>query len=139
MKQIFLMMIGLSVMLFADFSRDNNMQIVTDSSTTLQWQDDINVSKKWTEAIAYCENLTLGSHTDWRLPNENELYSLSEISKRNPAIDSIFKNTVPSYYWSSTTYAGFRDRAWYVFFRDGNQGYRNKSDSGYIRCVRAGQ
>ena len=139
MKHIFLIMIGLSAMLFADFSRDNNTKIVTDNNTTLQWQDDINVSKTWTEAIAYCENLTLGSHTDWRLPNENELYSLSDMSKRDPAIESIFKNVEFSYYWSSTTYADFRDRAWCVFFRDGNQGYRNKNSSVYVRCVRAGQ
>ena len=139
MKQIFLMMIGLSVMLFADFSRDNNTKIVTDNSTRLQWQDDLNISKTWTEAIAYCENLTLGNHTDWRLPNENELYSLSDMSKRNPAIDSIFKNVKSNYYWSSTTYAGFASFAWFVYFNDGRQYTISKSNSYYVRCVRAGQ
>ena len=140
MKQIFLIMIGLSVILFADFSRDNNMQIVTDNSTRLQWQDDVNISKTWTGAIAYCENLTLGNHTDWRLPNENELYSLSDMSKRNPAIDSIFKNIASDYYWSSTTDAGYSDYAWAVSFYSGYQNSGNaKSNSDYVRCVRAGQ
>ena len=139
MKQIFLMMIGLSVMLFADFSRDSNTQIVTDNNTTLQWQDDINVSKTWTEAIGYCENLTLGSHTDWRLPNENELYSLSDMSKSNPAIDSIFKNIVSDNYWSSTSYAGVSTDAWYVRFYFGRQYYNNKTNIYFVRCVRAGQ
>ena len=139
MKQIFLMMIGLSVSIWAGFTRDNSTSIVTDSSTTLQWQDDINVSKTWTQAIEYCENLTLGSHTDWRLPNENELYSLSDMSKSNPAIESIFKNVASNYYWSSTTSANYSNFAWYVGFYNGYQGNYGKNHNNYVRCVRAGQ
>ena len=139
MKQIFLMMIGLSVSIWAGFTRDNSTSIVIDSSTTLQWQDDINVSKTWTQAIEYCENLTLGSHIDWRLPNENELYSLSDMSKSNPAIESIFKNVASYFYWSSTTYAGGSGYAWYVYFDYGGQFYGIKTNSYYVRCVRAGQ
>jgi len=70
MKKILLITTGLSLGLMADanrFSRDDTTQIVTDTTTGLQWQDDANASsltKKWTEAIDYCEALTLGGHDD---------------------------------------------------------------------------
>ena len=30
----------------------------------------------WHDALAYCENLDLGGHDDWRLPNVKELQSI---------------------------------------------------------------
>ena len=145
MKKIFLIMIGLSVSLLADFTRNNSTQIVTDSTTTLQWQDDVTVSNKtWTEAIAYCEGLTLGTYSDWRLPNLKELTSLVDDTQTNPAIDhsaTAFQHTASSHYWSSTTYANTSYyNAWIVYFNNGHQShYATKANSFYVRCVRAGQ
>ncbi len=139
MKKIIIMMLGLSVALLADFTRDDSTQIVTDNSTTLQWQDDTNITKSWTEAISYCEALTLGGHSDWRLPNFNELYSIADHSKRDPAIDSTFINVVSDGYWSSTTVVSYEGRAWNVYFYYGNDRWRTKSKSNYVRCVRDGQ
>jgi len=139
MKQILLIMIGLSISLLADFSRHNDTQIVTDNDTGLQWQDNKSVTKTWQEAIDYCENLTLGSYEDWRLPNMNELTSLVDDSKFIPSIDTVFQYTAPNHYWSSTTYADLSNLAWIVTFGYGYQSYRSKSGSYYVRCVRAGQ
>jgi len=139
MKQILLIMIGLSISLLADFSRDNDTQIVTDNETGLQWQDNESVSKTWKSAIDYCENLTLGSYEDWRLPNINELTSLVDDSKSNPSIDTVFQYTASSYYWSSTTYASSSGHAWLVRFYYGFQYSNGKNYSSYVRCVRAGQ
>jgi len=139
MRQILLIMIGLSVSIWADFSRDESTNIVTDNNTGLQWQDDVNSTKTWVEAIEYCETLTLGSHTDWRLPNFNELYFLADRSKRNPAIDTIFQNVVSYYYWPSSTVVGNEYRAWAVYFDYGYGDWNNKSNSLYVRCVRGGQ
>lgn len=33
---------------------------------------------KWPEAVQYCAELTLGGHSDWRLPTMDELKSLHE-------------------------------------------------------------
>lgn len=141
MRQIPLIMIGLSISLYADFTRDDATQIVTDNSTGLQWQDDSDaktVTKKWTEAIAYCEGLTLGGHDDWRLPNSNELYYIADRSKRNPAIDSTFQNVYFGDYWSSTTVVGNEDDAWGFNFQDFGYDYLDdKSRFYYVRCVRA--
>ena len=139
MRQILLIMIGLSAFSYGDFTRDNATQVVTDNTTGLQWQDDANITKTWTQAIDYCESLTLGGYSDWRLPNFNELYFMADRSKRNPAIDSAFQNVVSYYYWSSTTVVGYEDTAWNVYFYYGYDYWDYKSNSHYVRCVRDGQ
>ena len=139
MKRILLITIGLSISLFADFTRDDTTKIVGDNETGLQWQDNETVSKGWQNAINYCEDLTLGNYDDWRLPNINELSSIVDDTKLNPSLSSVFKSFASSSYWSSTTYAGTSHYAWYVHFSHGSQDGSDKSNSFYVRCVRAGQ
>jgi hypothetical protein len=145
MKKIILIVMGLSIILFADFTKSGN--IVTDNSTKLQWQDtaDNNTTQKeWREAINYCENLTLDGYNDWRLPNINELNTLVNINKTKPAIDSTFEyvgGTIFYPYWSSTTSArtGNEDEALFVAFNYGLVGADEKIDTEkYVRCVRGG-
>ena len=141
MKQIWII-VGLTVALLADFSRDDSTQIVTDNNTSLQWQDDDNASSltlNWKDAIEFCEALELGGYSNWRLPNFNELYFLADRSKRNPAIDSTFENVVSNRYWSSTTVVGSEYCAWSVGLYSGRDYWNNKSYSYYVRCVRDGQ
>ena len=140
MKIILLIMIGLSI-LNAEIIRDADTGIVTDTSSQLMWQDDaIGTDTTWQNAIERCETLTLGSYSDWRLPNINELKSIVDRSKVYPAIVTGFVNTSSSgYYWSSTTYEGHKSRAWGVGFYGGGVGNGPKGNSGYVRCVRDGQ
>ena len=140
MRQILFIMLGLSTVLFASFSKEGN--IVTHSTTGLQWQDNvIGSSMEWASAITHCEDLELDGQSDWRLPNLKELTSIVDDTKTNPSINTaIFEHTASSYYWSSTTYVGNSGDAWYVHFRYGYQYYYNrKSNSSYVRCVRAGE
>ncbi|CAA6819512.1 MAG: Unknown protein [uncultured Sulfurovum sp.] len=140
MKQILLIIAGLSSLLMADFSRDNGTQIVTDSSTNLQWQDDVvGSTMNWESAISHCEALTLNGHDDWRLPNFNELYSIADRSTYNPAMDPAFSAVSTSYYWSSTTDASHTSVAWVVDFYLGYDDNVYKTGSCYVRCVRDGQ
>ena len=155
MKQILLILIGLSITIQADrFSRDDTTNIVTDSLTNLQWQDepytqaeedayDNNTEEGkvlfWQNAINYCENLTLGGKSDWRLPNFNELYYIADRSRYNNAIyPNSFNNVTSNYYWSSTTNASDSDNAWIVNSKYGNDNNNDKSYSRFVRCVRAG-
>ena len=128
----------------ANLSRSG--EIVTDSTTGLQWQDDDIVKtaeRTWQEAIDYCENdVTLGGHNDWRLPNEKEMLSIRDKSHYNPAMDtgsSGFQNFSSDYYWSSTTNAYYTSNAWVVNFNNGRSNYSNKTNNHYVRCVRGGQ
>jgi formylglycine-generating enzyme required for sulfatase activity len=121
--------------------------IVSDSKTALAWQDDYsdngdNVKQAtWSDALAYCDGLTLGGNDDWRLPNFNELYSIGDRSKTPPAIKDAFENVSSSGYWSSTTTVGLgnTDYAWCVHFNNGNDYYDPKANNYYVRCIRDGQ
>jgi len=147
MRTILLIMIGLSSLSMAQeaprFTKANG--VVTDSKTTLEWQDDYSdnenniKSANWTDAIDYCESLSLNGQSDWRLPNKKELLSIVDYGTFNPAISSVFKMTTSNYYWSSTTNASGTNSAWGVNFSGGGTNYYYKSDNKYVRCVRAGQ
>ena len=147
MKTILLIMIGLSSLTVAQeaprFTKANG--VVTDSKTTLEWQDDYSDNgdsiklATWTDAIDYCEGLTLNGQSDWRLPNKKELLSIVDYGTYNPAIRSIFEKTTSHYYWSSTTVASNTRYVWAVYFGHGGTGNLHKSNNGYVRCVRAGQ
>ena len=138
MKQILLILISLSSLSLAEFTR--NGDIVTDTISKLQWQDDTIGSKmEWQEAIDYCENtLKLGGYKDWRLPNINELKSIVDRDKYNPAIVNGFKNTSSHAYWSSTTNQSDNYYTWVVIFDYGLIAYSNKDYYGglFVRCVR---
>ncbi|MCB1179286.1 MAG: DUF1566 domain-containing protein [Leptospiraceae bacterium] len=100
---------------------DNGNGTITDSATGLMWQKaDSAVAKSFDEGLTYCENLSLGGQTDWRLPNIKELNSIVDYSRApdyatnsGPAINSIFtvstitnEENISDYpwYWSSTTH-----------------------------------
>jgi len=137
---LFIITIGISSLMGGDFTRAND--VVTDSRSTLEWQDNNetnSTTKTWIDAINYCENLTLSGKIDWRLPNLNELTSLVDDRRYNPAIDALFQNTSSSLYWSSTNSVRFNNFAWIVNFDYGRQNGYNKDTSHYVRCVRAGQ
>ncbi len=141
MKSI-LGLLVLSGLLMADFVRDDAKEVVNDTTTCLMWQDDNaskTVTKNWQGAIDYCEELSFAGFEDWRLPNYNELYSIGDRSKYNPAIKDAFKNVSSSYYWSSTTYVYFTDGAWGVNFNYGGSYAVNENENYHVRCVRGGQ
>ncbi len=137
MKQIFLIMIGISI-LNAEITRESN-GIVTDTNTKLQWQDDaLGSAMDWEAAISYCESLPLGGHSDWRLPNINELKSIVDKSKYHPPIVDGFVHTDTRMegYWSSTTPEDSKYDAYFIGFHYGFISRHNKDSNKYIRCVR---
>ena len=113
---------------FENTLTDNGNGTVTDSATGLMWQQSNGYDSmassyqfSWKNALAYCEDLSLGSHDDWRLPDVKELQSIVDYSNETDAINTaVFTQTiVPGtgpFFWSSTTYEEAPGFANYVCF-----------------------
>lgn len=146
MKIVLLFFLFFHFSLHADFIKDSIKDVVVDLSTSLIWQDSnytSSVKRSFEDAVSYCENLDFAGFSDWRLPNSNELYLLADRTKSNPAISKEFEYVSDTYlqdfYWSSTTSAQSNTTAWALYFHYGSGVQKEKSELGYVRCVRGGK
>lgn len=123
---------------------DNNDGTVTDNATGFMWQQWESGYMGWDSALLYCNELSLGGHSDWRLPSIKEFASIIDNTRYNPAINTaFFPNARTSFYWSSTTWAGYPRYAWAIYFWSGvTAAIDSKVGTGsvhvYTRCVRGG-
>ena len=76
----------------------------------------------WHDAMKIFEN------TSWRLPTKEELYILYKNK-------DMLGGFATYYYWSSSE--GFNNGVWSQYFYNGLQSYLNKSNTYYVRAVRA--
>ncbi|MBN2109324.1 MAG: DUF1566 domain-containing protein [Deltaproteobacteria bacterium] len=124
---------------------DNSDGTVTDSLTGLEWTKNAylaGATMTWQQALDYVKTLTTGSHSDWRLPNERELRSLTDYSKSFPALPSAhpFTNVQSDdLYWSSTAFAYNTWCTWSVDMRHGYVDICCKPGFYNVWPVRAGQ
>jgi hypothetical protein len=118
--------------------QDNGDGTVTDLNTGLMWQQAISGSPMDLDsANSYCSRLSLAGYSDWRLPAADELQSIVDYGKSNPAIDATaFPATQSSYYWSSIAYVNSTSSAWLVLFSNGGVSGDGKRSIYYVRCVR---
>jgi len=77
---------------------------VTDNLTGLMWARNGNLggAMVWSNAAAFCENLTYGGYSDWRMPNIRELQSLVNFGAGTPAAwlnGQGFIDVQLDYYW----------------------------------------
>lgn len=150
----------------AGFSRDNLLNVVKDDIYKLMWQDSYgkgmpmpplvipsieeqNSHDKpmtYAEAVRYCDDLNFAGFDDWRLPTVNELLSITDDTRFEPAINKAFKNVAYEtndkgekrygWYWSQTKYAVDSSDAWFVDFGYGEGIWRDVSNRYFVRCVR---
>jgi hypothetical protein len=120
-----------------------------DNYTRLIWQRDGAATDlvSWEQAVSYCENLTLGGHSNWRLPTVRELATLVDEAQVAPAINrTAFPNThygarSNNWYWASHQ-ARNSSAAWALNFDDGFTGFNSGSAAwntfgpSYAKCVR---
>lgn len=135
MKIIFLILIGCSL-LYSEITRNKNTYLVKDTDTQLEWQDN-EISKKmsWNAAVKHCKNLSYRGH-GWRLPSKEELFTIVDRDNAYPAINSEFRKTGLSYYWTSTPFIGNKNAFWGIGFAGGTQFYGYDSYKSHARCVR---
>lgn len=111
---------------------DNSDGTVTDRLTGLIWLKNAGCFNPvdWTTALTSANQLASGACglTDgsgagqWRMPNANELESLVDVSRVNPAVSTghPFTNiNLTKAYWSSTTYTASPGNAMAIRFTDG--------------------
>ncbi len=120
---------------------DNGDGTVQDDVTGLIWQQDVGGSYVWSDAISYCEDLSLAGHDDWRLPTRIELLSIVDHTRTSPAVDTSVLPTPSGFFWTATPWAVSADppRSWIVNFYEGltsNNGYTTGEYN--ARCVRGG-
>jgi hypothetical protein len=118
---------------------------VTDNLTGLMWAKHANLAngqRTWAQSLEFAYGLTLCGHSDWRLPNVNELQSIMDRDRSNLALwlnSQGFTNMRSGYYWTSTTQTSSPVRAWVANLWAGHLGANNKNRSNYIWTVRSGQ
>ena len=137
---------------------DNGNGTVTDNLTGLVWLKNANCTDTmggvekgsgnltWSNALTWSNSLASGAcgltdgstAGDWRLPNREELESLIDFSRFNPALPAghPFSNVQSNYYWSSTTSASFTVFAWAVYLWNGYVPNGYKPNHAYVWPVR---
>lgn len=143
---------------------DNGNGTVTDNLTGLVWLKHANAlgTRTWAQALSDCATLNSGecgltdgsSEGDWRLPNVQELQSLIDYSRYNPALCNTFgtghwtagnpftdvASGAGAFYWSSTTYVASPSfYAWRVSMYGGGADVDDKPVPHCVWPVRGGQ
>lgn len=137
----------------AELIRSDDYNIVIDKKRGLIWQDDaIHSTTSWENvinplslALHKCANKSFAGFSDWRLPNINELKTLIDYTKTDPATSQVFQNFPTSSnghldFLSSTT-AIPSTKVWYVNFWSGEILTQEKDGSDFVEnmyfiCVR---
>lgn len=143
------------------FVADASGNCITDQLTGLMWVKDLNTvnsgaALNWSTGLLAAANGSWCGHTDWRMPNINELRSLLNFAyadqsnwlmygsgnSGSPACSgACFANVQARSYWSSSSYASSVSDAWFVNMANGGITTIGKGDSSNFRLfpVRGGQ
>ena len=132
-----------SEFIIPDEFTETEEKIVVDTVTGLQWQyhdaQVTNHSEFWKGALAYCENLEYAGYDDWRLPNKDELMTIVDFGRLNPASSFPDIENV-TYLLTSTTVPGESDAAFRLYPPDGaiiSTWYKTNSNEYHVHCVRS--
>ena len=109
---------------------------IKDTKTGLMWQKEGSQERlNYAGAENFVAELNKEQYPDWRIPTREELESILDLTKHDPAIDPIFKCESAGY-WSSTPYAGYTSDAWVVSFGDGDVYSDGRGYDDLVRPVR---
>lgn len=98
----------------------NSDGTVIDNATGLMWERGSSTHLSGS-AAAYCSDLSLGGHNDWRLPEVLELRSLVDEHRNAPSIDvATFPETPNALFCSGTPVNGGSSDLWAVHFENGD-------------------
>ncbi len=121
---------------------------VFDKVTGLVWSRNANpagTAQNWQGALDYVKSLNSSSYmgrNDWRLPNINELRSLTSAQEFNISAwlsAQGFTDVENYYYWASTSFTYNPSYGWFVNMGTGNANYNSKGHYFYVWPVSGGQ
>lgn len=102
---------------------------IHDAQLELEWYPTSIRVESWQHAMDQADALGDG----WRAPTIDELSSLCDRTRREPACDPVLEMPFDDWHWSSS--AGPRD-AWFVYFNFGVVSLSRLVGSGFVRPVR---
>ncbi len=131
-------------------TRDTADDLVWDKETGLIWARNANLpgqAMNWLDANTTCRGVKLANRTGWRLPTVEELSSLIDTRRSNPALPAGHPFTSVQFgagvwaYWTCTNYEDPSAGAWFVNLGSGDAGLGTKAGGtptlGFIWPVRA--
>lgn len=115
-------------------------ETVIDAARNLMWSRAplTRERKSFADAEAACAACRIGGFDDWHLPTVDELQTLIDRTRYNPAIDTTrFPATPARFFWSSSPDASDPDYAWIVNFYYGNVNLNPRRAHAFVRAVRS--
>lgn len=106
---------------------------------TLMWQDNNDTASLKLNSLElkfYCKKLNLAQRRDWRVPTYEEMITLIDYNRSDPASKDIVTNVVASKYWTSSVSVFEKDTNWFVDFKYGTSDIDSELVDHHIRCVR---
>jgi len=97
---------------------------------------DSSLPMKWEKATKYVKGLSSHGYDDWKLPSKKEMQVLFE-NKEKGSLKGTFNQSVfigRGSYW--TAEEKDRNYAYYQCFKDGDQDWLRKDESGPVRAIR---
>jgi len=110
-----------------------------DQKNGLMWaaNDGCDKALNYADAEKAVAEFRSAGFSDWRLPTIDELETLRDRSRFNPAADPEL-GLKSSYYWSSTPFAESpSDFAWFVYFNYGGSSFGSRYATAFVRAVRS--
>jgi hypothetical protein len=121
---------------------DHRDGTISDARTNLMWTRECGESAMpWNQAVQFCDAITTGGHSDWRLPTMKELRglyeSLGQLEKGRDRRRPPFAWGEAHNHWSADRYLSYTTAYWTYFFHSGFEfpGQKGNPD-GHVRAVR---
>jgi hypothetical protein len=126
---------------------DNGNGTVTDNLTGLVWEQKTEESERstfaYSEAVSYCETLSLGDNDDWRVPTRREFSTILNHGRLSPSLDVTYfpdytyASANEVYYWTSSVYHDDPSQVWKLQMSFGiAEAIITLSPPHKVRCVR---